>query len=229
MLNEALNLLKKGYSVVAARRDDKRPVSNWTEFQKRLPTEEEITNWFKTDPESNIGFITGTISGFFIIDIESSVDMEIFKSYKPLPPTAIAQTGGGGMHYYYKCPEGVIVPTGARIFGKESKWEVDVRGEGGFVVCPPSIHPVTKKPYKWLYDLKNLAPAPQWIIDWAESTSSLKPAEEGPRAWESAIKGSDQGIRNVSMTSFVGLLMKNNPMKVWDTVIPPAMQKLNSK
>ena len=231
MLNEALNLLQQGFSVVAARRDDKRPISNWTEFQKRLPTEDELKRWFLDDPNANLGFITGTVSGFFVIDFESSVDIETFKEYKKLPHTAIARTGSGGLHYYYRCPGNVIIPTGARIFGRDSKWEVDVRGEGGFVLAPPSIHPISKTAYKWLFDLKNLSPAPDWIIEWANSANSFKneSTAQETKIWEQSLEGSDQGIRNVSMTSFVGLLMKKNPVSVWDTVIPPAMQKLNSK
>src|SRR3990167_9409353 len=145
MLEQALQYLNKGYSVVAAREDGKRPLSNWTEFQKRLPTIEEVKKWFTENKTANLGFITGSISGFFVLDIEASVDVGNFIKEYALTTTAVAKTGGNGWHYYYKCPIGIKVPTKARIFGKESKWAVDIRGDGGFVVAPPSVHPTTKK------------------------------------------------------------------------------------
>lgn len=227
MLDQALQLLNQGFSVVAARQDDKRPVANWTEYQKRLPTEEELRKWFSDNPKSNIGFITGPISGFFVLDIESSVNVDEFIKSHPIPPTTTVRTGSNGTHFYFKYPKDGFVPTKARIFGKDSKWQVDVRGSGGFVVCPPSIHPVTKKPYEWLVGLDALAPAPPWLLSWANAEAPYK--EIGIKPWEDALEGASEGSRNVSLTSFVGLMMKNLPPKVWDTAIPAAMRAQNAK
>ena len=146
MLDQALQLLNQNISVVASRRDDKRPVSNWTEYQKRLPTKEELETWFKQDPNYNIGIITGPISGLFVLDIESSVEINEFLKSHPVPPTTTVRTGSGGTHFYFQYPKEGTIPTKARIFGKDSKWLVDVRGAGGFVICPSSIHPTTQRP-----------------------------------------------------------------------------------
>ncbi|MBK7552191.1 MAG: bifunctional DNA primase/polymerase [Syntrophaceae bacterium] len=40
----------------------KEPVLAWKEYQNRLPTEEEVTQWFTNDPDANIGIITGKVS-----------------------------------------------------------------------------------------------------------------------------------------------------------------------
>lgn len=227
MLNQALQYLKSGYSVVASRRDDKRPVHNWTEFQKRQPTEDEVKKWFEADPNANIGFITGTISGFFVLDIEASVNFDSFRKEYPIPPTALAKTGGGGLHFYFKCGETLKFLTKARIFGTDSKYAVDIRGEGGFVVAAPSIHPKTKKRYEWVLDLGHLSDPPKWLKEWAISNQPWK--EIGAKAWEEAKDGASAGNRNVSMTSYAGLLMKKLPVDTWDTAIVASMKAQNAK
>lgn len=68
----------------------------------------------------------------------------------PLPPTATVRTGGGGWHLYYRCTPGsalrphLVTPQGQPVAG------VDViTGARGYVVAPPSIHPVTGRAYEW--------------------------------------------------------------------------------
>jgi len=51
----------------------------------------------------------------------------------PLPPAPIVKTGGGGWHLYFAWPEG-----GVR--GKCGGNGIDIKGAGGLVVAPPSVH-----------------------------------------------------------------------------------------
>lgn len=225
MFEEAKKYLALNWSVVPAHKDSKHPIVNWTEFQKRRATEKELKEWFKDD-QYNIGIITGRISNLVVIDIDKGTDIEKLVSYYPLPETMIVETGGGGRHYFYQYPGDRLVSTKARIFGKESPWKVDVRAEGGFVVTAPSIHPETGLPYKLLNDLWPAALSPEWLD---LLTKPVEVSAEVTKAWETALEGSNHGTRNADMASFVGLLMRTNPVKVWDAVIPPAMLNLNSK
>ena len=52
----------------------------------------------------------------------------------PLPKTVIVETGGGGRHYYFRVPAGAPNRCGKVGPG------LDVKGEGGYVVVPPSPH-----------------------------------------------------------------------------------------
>ena len=174
-----------------------------------------------------MGFITGNISGFFVLDIEASVDFDSFKKEYPIPPTALVKTGGNGLHFYFRTNSDLKFPTKARIFGADSKYAVDIRGEGGFVVAPPSVHPKTKKPYEWVLGLDHLSDPPKWLKEWAVSNQPWK--EVGAKAWEEAKDGASAGNRNVSMTSYAGLLFKKLPMDVWDTSIPASMKAQNIK
>jgi len=49
----------------------KRPIVGWTEYQKRLPTEEEVKGWFDQNPDANIGIVTGKVSGIVVFDLDS--------------------------------------------------------------------------------------------------------------------------------------------------------------
>jgi hypothetical protein len=80
----------------------------------------------------------------------------------PLPATWTVRTGGGGTHYYWRIPEGVEVPgtTDIRPF-------IDIRGSGGQVVAPPSMHPETGVEYAWHPQSDTVVEAPQWLLDLA--------------------------------------------------------------
>lgn len=63
----------------------------------------------------------------------------------PLPATLTTVTGGGGQHRYFRVPAGQDVQTNA---GKLAPG-IDIRGRGGFLVAPPSVHP-NGTSYSWL-------------------------------------------------------------------------------
>jgi hypothetical protein len=74
-----------------------------------------------------------------------------------MPPTLHVITGSGGLHLYYRhpgrrvpCSQGRVAPG------------VDIRGDGGYVVAPPAVHPRTGRPYRWGttgYPVGEMAPA----------------------------------------------------------------------
>ena len=61
-----------------------------------------------------------------------------------MTPTATVATGGGGWHLYYRHPGGPTLPALPGAAG------VDIKGDGGYVAAPPSLHPGTGKPYRWV-------------------------------------------------------------------------------
>ena len=63
-------------------------------------------------------------------------------------PAPIVETGGGGRHFYFRLPDGAEgVGNSTGVLGPG----VDVRGEGGMVVAPPSVHESGER-YRWLTD-----------------------------------------------------------------------------
>lgn len=154
--------LGRGYSVIPVKKSDKRPHVKWVEYQKRLPTHEEIKDWYRQWPNANIALITGALSGIMIVDVDTEAGQENLNEFLPdslVIPTL--RTPGGGWHYYFKHRPGLS--NKARVIDG-----VDVRTDGGYAVIPPSLGPKNKN-YEWLKGLKitdvDLPAMPDFLFD----------------------------------------------------------------
>jgi len=145
-LDAALSYAKKGLSVIPVR-PDKKPFIKWTEFQKRIATSEEIKTWWGKHPKAMIGLVTGAIGGLFVLDCDSE---EAYKRIQELLPDAlllpIARTPRG-YHLYFLFINGMKLTVGAGIMPG-----VDFRGEGGYIIAPPSRNGEGKA-YSWMPEL----------------------------------------------------------------------------
>lgn len=107
----------------------------------------QVTKWWLTNSQYNIGLKTG--SGLIVIDIDCKNGKNGLEQIKPFlanfPKTKIAKTCHGGYHFYYKVDR--EVRNFVDLFDG-----VDVRGDGGYVLAPPSI--VDDKSYTWVNDLQ---------------------------------------------------------------------------
>ena len=105
--------------------------------------EKQLTDWWDRWPSANIGVATGAESGFFVLDVDGKDGNEslatLEREHGPLPTTVEAKTGGGGRHLLFKHP-GQAVKNSAGRLGPG----LDVRGDGGYIVAPSSIHPTGK-------------------------------------------------------------------------------------
>lgn len=135
---------KYGWSVFPVRAESKKPLTpHGCKDAKRDPG--AIKNWWRKWPDASVGVATGSISSLIVIDedIDDEKGVDGFLSMAEwerennvhLPDTARAITGRGGAHRYYHYNGKDIENRIGIIDG------VDVRGEGGYVVAPPSIHP----------------------------------------------------------------------------------------
>ena len=113
-----------------------------------------IKAWWKRYPDANIGIATGSISGgIVVIDIDIDENKGVYgdeslreweKENGELPETWRAITGRGGYHIYYRSDEKIKNTTNLYP-------GIDIRGEGGYVVAPPSIHQ-NGNYYQWEFD-----------------------------------------------------------------------------
>ena len=140
----------------------KRPfLQNWQ--NQPVQTPEQLQNWCR---RGNVGLRTGRISGVIVIDLDMAKPAydAVGVAGLNLPDTVTVDTGGGGKHLYYAMPD---IELGNRTADMPAG--VDVRGNGGQVVFPGSVHPDTKQVYEFAAgkspaDIK-LAELPQNIID----------------------------------------------------------------
>jgi hypothetical protein len=151
MAEAAKRYLARGWPVLPLRARDKRPLIRWEDLQKERPAEGDIAEWFRCLPDANIGVVTGEISNLIVLDInpkhggDASLE-RLQQRFGSLSATVEAVTGGGGRHLYFAHPGGLTRNRAGLVQG------IDLRGDGGYVVAPPSIHP-SGRPYAGFQDL----------------------------------------------------------------------------
>jgi len=185
----------------------KRPLVVWREFQQRIASAGEIDHWFERWPDANVGIVTGRISGLVVVDVDTrhggpASVAEAEAAHGPLPPTVEAATGGGGRHLYYAHPAATVANRVAIRPG------IDVRGDGGCVVAPPSLHPSGHR-YAWIAghgpDELPLALPPLHFFGRA---GAARPVGHSPLHWRRLIReGIGEGQRNNSIASLTGHLL----------------------
>ncbi len=93
-------------------------------------------------PGANVGIPTGAASGLVVLDADSAEGEQALAQLcgGTLPRTRTHRTGRG-RHFLFGYP-GQAVPSRAKV-----RPGLDVRGDGGYIVAPPSVHPDTGTPY----------------------------------------------------------------------------------
>jgi hypothetical protein len=207
IIEAALRYCMFGYSVIPVGRD-KKPFVEWKRYQTERATAEQIKEWWKQYPEANVGIVTGKEFGIVVVDVENGGRID------DLPPTVVSKTGGGGFHYYYRHP-GEIVKNGVRIGNKEDKR--DIRGDGGFVVAPPSVH-ASGNLYEWVVppDNTSFAEFPSCIIKPERPLEVLLNNKE--HDWERKLNGVSEGERNNVATEIAGKLLAHIPTNEWENL-----------
>lgn len=156
MLDAAMQLASIGPVMPV---NGKRPI--WPDWPNRATRTPEGADW---QTATGVGLLTGEKAGYFVLDVDGAVGAETLamleRENSTLPRTWTSHTGGGGAHLFFRHP-GFPVRGSASKIGRG----LDVRGEGGQVVAPPSAHPSGAK-YEWAcapWDT-DLANAPEWLL-----------------------------------------------------------------
>lgn len=132
---------------------------------------ETIRRWWERWPNTNVGIVTGATSGLVVLDVDprhgGDESMEALeKEHGALPTTPGSATGGGGRHILFAHPGGIVRSrAGIRVNDADANG-LDTRGDGGYIVAPPSIHK-SGQHYRWVMPLDHvpLAPLPAWLLD----------------------------------------------------------------
>ena len=152
MYDAAIEYAKKGFAVFPLKYRDKVPLTR-NGCKDATTDAAQIKSWWQKYPNANIGLATGAVSqNVFVIDLDIDEDRGIDgyhsledwqREHGDFPETWTAITGRGGYHLYYR-GNGKIKNRAGIIDG------VDIRGNGGYVVAPPSIHKNGNR-YEWEY------------------------------------------------------------------------------
>ena len=144
ILAAAIAYRQRGFSVAPVEPRGKKPLILWQRYQTERADPSEIQKWFAESPAANVGIVTGAISDVVVADIdtdEARIGLKSIVGDCDLDAVPRSRTGKG-WQLFFKHP-GVLIQNRAGIIPG-----LDVRGDGGYVVAPPSIHPNGKQ-YKW--------------------------------------------------------------------------------
>lgn len=176
---------------------------------------ETIRGYWQDFPAALLGITTGTDSGFFVIDADTPEGHDKdgvgtlrgwIEDHGPLPDTIEATTPSGGWHVYFRWPDDL------EIRNSESKLAsgIDVRGEGGMVLAPPTIKPGTGKAYRWKNPpgFFDLADCPHWLLDRIRAT-------QAPKLSERAISGGGFLIDTGTATAWAEKALRDELAKLF--------------
>ena len=164
------------------------------------------TSWFEKD-NRNIGIKTGKETGLLVLVIDPSNDGNrtldaLEEQHGRLPETLVAETGGGGLHYYFNYPKDTNIKSRSNVYPG-----IDIKADGGYVVAEPSIHS-SGQPYAFRdaeeVSLDQLKDAPEWVLEEIESTNS----KQGDRVKHSEKGQISEGGRHMYLLSLGGKLRK---------------------
>jgi hypothetical protein len=167
-----------------------------------------VGRWWRRWPEANLAVRTGARpagAGVVVLDVDPAhggdLALEALVADRgPLPATLEVATGGGGRHLYFAHPGGVVPNSAGRL-----GLGLDVRGDGGYVVVPPSRHPAGPR-YRW--SPAPLAPLPAWLhqlmLPPPPPPRPDPPAVSRPGTWAAAaladeaagVRAAPEGVRN---------------------------------
>jgi putative DNA primase/helicase len=204
MLHDALALAEHGWHVFPLRPSGKEPATAHG-LLDATTDEATIRAWWDQTPEANIGVRTGAESGLLVLDVDAGDKggveslATLLSEHGDLPATCRAHTGGGGEHILFQHPGGEVRNSTGRL-GRG----IDVRGDGGYIVVPPSVHP-SGEHYAWLHGGPfDPEPPPKWLLDLLATTLT----KTAPATEQEAEGTIPEGQRNSKLASLAGSMRR---------------------
>lgn len=196
----ALNYAKRGWPVFPVKRDKAPRTAHG--LKDATIDAERIRNWWSLWPDAGVAIVTGADSALLVLDVDGDAGAdslhELEREHGELPATIEVLTGGGGRHVYFRHPGREVRNTAGNLGDG-----LDIRGDGGYVVAPPSSH-LSGRRYEWSVDGYpddvELAPAPAWLLKDATRRRNGAAPKVGPSIPE--------GKRDATLASLAGTMRR---------------------
>jgi hypothetical protein len=208
MIKTALTLAARGLSVFPCGPRAKTPAT--AHGVKDATTDPHtIRQWWHTEPDYNVAVATGSVSSIFVVDLDSldaEGELRKLEFENGSLPCSVEVITARGRHIYFKLPAAVAVRNSASRIAPG----IDVRGEGGYVLVPPSVHP-SGRHYCWSVDTANLfADPPEWLLTKIAAAPNGTVAVTPPSEWRELVKnGALEGQRDCTVTRLAGHLLRH--------------------
>lgn len=169
----------------------------WAGWQRGATTDPTtIRRWFAREPDANYLIVCG---GVVVVDVDPDAGgaealAALEATHGRLPDTVEVVTGRPGRHLYFRAPA-VAIPSSVGALGPG----IDVRGDGGLVIGPGSLHASGRR-YHWELsshpDEVPFAPMPGWLVGLA-GAGRERPSERFDTA--AALLGVAEGRRDATL------------------------------
>lgn len=159
---------------------------------------DQVAAWWAQSPDANIGLATGEGSRILVLDVDAKdydgfVTLAALEHEFGLLPVAPFQTTGEkngrrGKQIFFQWTEEIRNAQGLKANGDPGPlgYGLDVRGDGGYVVAAPSVHP-SGVAYAWDSQLRlskiTPPPMPEWMLARLRKRSKAAPAPIAAPAW----------------------------------------------
>jgi putative DNA primase/helicase len=163
-----------------------------------------LLEWWTKYPKAQIGIPTGQINHLFVIDVDGPQGEAALPKLN-LPETFTVETRPGRKQFWFAQPDGVTTKNSAGALAPQ----IDTRGDGGYIIAPPSIHHETGKPYRVVKDLP-----------WAEMPAVLYDLPANGNGHALTTDKIRKGKRHQTLLSVAGALRARglSPQKVLATL-----------
>ena len=186
----ALAFAKASIPVFPCAQEGKRPLTP-AGFKDASSDADNVQAWWARWPGANIGMPTGSISGIDVVDVDISERYSGFETFDRVSAAGLVKgefarvrTPSGGMHVYF--PASVDRPQ--RCWQSASA-HIDFRGEGGYVIVPPSL--LVSDDKRASYRLATLSPAGAKPVDAVALRDFLDPRPLREASRPRALTGPD--------------------------------------
>jgi putative DNA primase/helicase len=165
---------------------------------------ERVNELFAAHPNANVAVATGIASGFFVVDVDvkNGVGWTGFQAFQQkhgtLPETLTIDTPSGGKHFLFKYPDNRTIGNP----GVLKEFHIDIRGQGGYIVAPPSTLRTGGR-YRISHDVP-IARAPEWLLELIGKKTRVPVKAAAP----SVTNGISEGGRNSMLCSIAGTLRR---------------------
>lgn len=196
----AHTMAEQGWPVFPVQPGEKRPLGKLAPNGCKDATTNpvKVKDWWGVVPSANIGLATSP--RLFVVDLDVKGDADGIAAWKRLtkgrsvPETLSVDTPSGGLHYYFRAPDGVEVKNSAGTIADG----IDIRGKGGYVLFPPSE---TSTGHYRIRHRAPVASAPDWLL------SALTRPQNGRTKKAAPAQGNiPEGRRNAGLTSLAGAM-----------------------
>lgn len=160
---------------------------------------DRIRAWWTAMPDANIGVATGEVSNIYVLDVDGDEGLEALLDLgHGIPGTLTQHTPSGGLHLVFVYP--TVVGNSARKIGPN----LDTRGDGGYIVVAPSLHPNGGR-YRWA-GKADPSVVPGWLLRLVrpapERREPVKPAET--KNLEGYVRKAVEGERDAVVSAMEG-------------------------